>query len=254
MKMSLRIWSPRSCWSQIRRAMSFSSNRSTKNPRPYTIVVEGNIGSGKTTFLQPFTKHPDQIEVMPEPVSRWRNLQGQNQTHNLLQKFYEDPTRYSLLLQTYIQLTMVQTQTQPCTKPIRMMERSLLSARYCFVENLYNSGKMEEAEYLVLSEWCNYLMTAPQLNFHVDLIIYLKTDPEIAYERILNRDRQEENRIPLQYLKDLHELHEDWLVRGNKFTPKAPVKVIDANGDLNQLKPKFHALEEYILERHAFNI
>ena len=75
------------------------------------------------------------------------------------------------------------------------------SARYCFVENLYNSGKMEEAEYLVLSEWCNYLMTAPQLNFHVDLIIYLKTDPEIAYERILNRDRQEENRIPLQYLK-----------------------------------------------------
>ena len=26
--------------------------------RPYTIVVEGNIGSGKTTFLQPFTTIP----------------------------------------------------------------------------------------------------------------------------------------------------------------------------------------------------
>ena len=60
---------------------------------------------------------------------------------------------------------------------------------------------MEEAEYLVLSEWCNYLMTAPQLNFHIDLIIYLRTSPEIAYERIQNRDRQEENKIPFQYLK-----------------------------------------------------
>ena len=26
----------------------------SNNKRPYTIVVEGNIGSGKTTFLQPF--------------------------------------------------------------------------------------------------------------------------------------------------------------------------------------------------------
>ena len=92
-------------------------------------------------ILQPFTKHPDQIEVLPEPVSRWRNLQGQNQTHNLLQKFYEDPTRYSLLLQTYIQLTMVQTQTQPCTKPIRMMERSLLRHFIRVTLNIKNSVK-----------------------------------------------------------------------------------------------------------------
>ena len=25
--------------------------------RPYTVIVEGNIGAGKTTFLQPFLKH-----------------------------------------------------------------------------------------------------------------------------------------------------------------------------------------------------
>ena len=69
------------------------------------------------------------------------------------------------------------------------------------MENLYNSGKMDEAEYLVLSEWFNYLITSPQLNFKVDQIIYLRTDPEVAYERVKSRNRQEESTIPLQYLR-----------------------------------------------------
>ena len=71
------------------------------------------------------------------------------------------------------------------------------------MENLYNSGPMDEAEYLVLSEWFNYLISAPQLDFHVDEIIYLRTDPEVAHERIKNRHRHEEMKIPLQYLKGM---------------------------------------------------
>ena len=93
----------------------------TEPKRPYTIVVEGNIGSGKTTFLQPFTLY-DQVEVVEEPVSRWRNMQG----HNLLELMYQDTQRWSLLFQTYVQLTMVQQHMKPSTKPIRIMERSLL--------------------------------------------------------------------------------------------------------------------------------
>ena len=92
------------------------------NPHPYTIVVEGNIGSGKTTFLQSFKKHEGLVHVYPEPVDKWRNLQG----HNLLEKMYQDPKRNSLLLQTYIQLTMAQEHIKPCPAPIKIMERSLL--------------------------------------------------------------------------------------------------------------------------------
>ena len=36
----------------------FTSLPKNSTSRPYTIVVEGNIGSGKTTFLQPFTTIP----------------------------------------------------------------------------------------------------------------------------------------------------------------------------------------------------
>ena len=75
------------------------------------------------------------------------------------------------------------------------------SARYCFIENLFETGTMCESEYLVLSEWFNYLVSSPQLDFHVDRIIYLRTDPEVAYERIRKRNRTEENTIPFQLVK-----------------------------------------------------
>ena len=51
-------------------SFSMSSSNSSSKERPYTVIVEGNIGSGKTTFLEPFTTgHPDVVEVLAEPVS-----------------------------------------------------------------------------------------------------------------------------------------------------------------------------------------
>ncbi len=125
--------------------LRMGSNNSTEqdgnSKRPYTIVVEGNIGSGKTTFLQPFLKHAGQVEVVDEPVNKWRNLQGKFRVpkmlfvlietmtisgHNLLKKMYDDPKRWSMLLQTYVQLTMVQHHMTKAKAPVRIMERSLL--------------------------------------------------------------------------------------------------------------------------------
>ena len=57
--------------------------------KPFTVVVEGNIGCGKTTFLDHFSKHSERVEVLTEPVERWRDVNG----HNLLQLMYEDPSR-----------------------------------------------------------------------------------------------------------------------------------------------------------------
>ena len=94
----------------------------TSNSKPFTVVVEGNIGSGKTTFIKSFEKYQDKVEICSEPVEKWRNMHG----HNLLEKMYQDPKRWSLLFQTYVQLTMVQEHNKPNKRPIRIMERSLL--------------------------------------------------------------------------------------------------------------------------------
>ena len=101
---------------------TISRNMSSSSKRPYTVIVEGNIGAGKTTFLEPFKKHESLVQVCTEPVDKWRDLQG----HNLLQKMYEDPKRWSFELQSYIQLTMVKEHMKPCSVPVKMMERSLL--------------------------------------------------------------------------------------------------------------------------------
>ena len=66
-----------------------SSEAPVVSNRPFTVVVEGNIGSGKTTFLQHFNKFSEEVEIMAEPVDKWRDANG----HNLLQMMYEDPHR-----------------------------------------------------------------------------------------------------------------------------------------------------------------
>lgn len=190
--------------------------------KKYTICVEGNIASGKTAFLNYFCGTPD-VEVLEEPVDKWRNVRGEN----VLGKMYEDQTRWSLTLQTYVQLTMLQSHLLPQEKHLRLMERSIFSAKYCFVENLHNSGKMPEVEYAVLTEWFDWITSYYKLP--IDLIVYLQTTPKTVYDRIMKRGRKEERKLPIEYLEQLHELHEDWLIHQSKYKLPCKVLVLDAN-------------------------
>ena len=95
------------------------------NQRAFTVAVEGNVGSGKTTFLNRFRPETDNVDVLAEPVDRWRNVSGSN----LLAMMYLDPARHSLLFQTYVQLTSLEHHNQPSDKDAKIMERSLLSNR-----------------------------------------------------------------------------------------------------------------------------
>lgn len=45
--------------------------------QPFTVLVEGNIGSGKTTYLNHFQKF-DEVFLQAEPVEKWRNVGGVN--------------------------------------------------------------------------------------------------------------------------------------------------------------------------------
>jgi Deoxynucleoside kinase len=45
------------------------------------------------------------FQITEEPVEKWRNIPG---GHNALALLYKDPQRWSMTLQTYVQLTMMQ--------------------------------------------------------------------------------------------------------------------------------------------------
>lgn len=192
------------------------------------ICIEGNIASGKTTCLE-FFSNTAGIEVLAEPVSKWRNIRG----HNPLGLMYQDASRWGLTLQTYVQLTMLEQHIQPQMSPVRLMERSIHSARYVFVENLYRSGKMPEVDYVVLSEWFDWITA--HMDVAMDLIVYLQTTPETCYQRLKMRCREEEKIIPLEYLDAIHHLYEEWLVKGGLFPVPAPVLVLEADHDMKNM-------------------
>ncbi|XP_046898313.1 thymidine kinase 2, mitochondrial isoform X1 [Hypomesus transpacificus] len=204
------------------------------------ICIEGNIASGKTTCLEYFSK-TNNIEVLTEPVSKWRNVRG----HNPLGLMYQEPTRWGLTLQTYIQLTMLDRHLSPTSAPVRMMERSIYSAKNIFVENLFKSGKMPEVDFAVLSEWFDWI--TQNIAIPVDLIVYLQTSPKTCYERLKDRCREEEKVIPMEYLEAIHKLYEDWLINQTTFPLPAPVLVISADHDRQKMLHQYEENREKIL-------
>ena len=50
--------------------------------------------------------------------------------------------------------------------------------RYCFVENLYRSEVIEASEFEVLSQWFEYVVNSSDIDLEVDLVVYLRTEPE----------------------------------------------------------------------------
>ena len=50
------------------------------------------------------------------------------------------------------------------------------------------------------------------MGLDLDLIVYLRTSPEVAFDRMMGRGRKEESGAPIDYLRLLHDVHEDWLI------------------------------------------
>ncbi|XP_071869012.1 deoxynucleoside kinase [Bombus fervidus] len=206
--------------------------------RPFTVCIEGNIGSGKTTFLSHF-KQFNNTTVLQEPVELWRNVAGTN----LLELMYTNPRRYSFLFQSYVQLTMLQLHTYESGMPYKIMERSVFSSR-CFIEIMKRSKLLQDVEVMVLEDWHEwYIQNA---NIVTDLIIYLRTSPDIVYERMKRRARKEENCVSLEYLQQVHNIHDEWLCHQTLFNVSAPVLIIDGDKSLQEMVTQFENCKDLI--------
>ena len=77
-------------------------------------------------------------------------------------------------------------------------------------KNLVQTGKMSPSEFEVLDSWFEFLKSCPSVDLGVDMVIYLRTSPEVAYQRLKARARSEEKLVPIEYLRELHDLHENF--------------------------------------------
>ncbi|XP_043277522.1 deoxynucleoside kinase isoform X2 [Venturia canescens] len=211
--------------------------------RPFTVCIEGNIGSGKTTFLNNFKKY-DNTMVLQEPVELWRNVSGAN----LLDLMYKDPKRYGFLFQSYVQLTMLQLHTLKTELPYKVMERSVYSAR-CFIENMKRTQLLSNVEVIVLEDWYDWCISNAAIE--TDLIVYLRSSPDIVYDRIRQRARREEDCVSLEYLRQVHEVHDEWLYKKTLFPVPAPVIILDADQNLEEMFEQFEDCKNRIFERQT---
>jgi len=97
---------------------------------------------------------------------------------------------------------------------------------------------MPQCEYDVLDEWFKWVIQ--NLDIKVDLIIYLRTSPEVVFERVVKRKRDEEKIVSLDYIKKLHALHENWLYHKSTFSLPAPVITINGNLNLEEMETEYN--------------
>lgn len=232
------------------------------NSKKKTILVEGNIGAGKTTFLQHMARYTN-IQVVLEPMEKWTNCNG----INLLQRMYEDPKKWSYTFQSYTMLTQFENHISVGDeKDIKFIERSVYSGRYCFAEALHMDGLIETESFQVYLKWFEFVENC--IRNRTNLIVYLRTSPELAYDRIKKRQRLEEETIPFQYINRLHELHETWLYsstgnnsRGsgnntntsNSQQNEIPIFILDANLPSHTIHSEYKRFEQFLHKSPLFN-
>ena len=198
------------------------------------ISVEGNIGSGKSTFCNYLREHfskyynrPQNTNVyfVDEPVEDWMSIKDKN--GNLLEHFYRSPEEYSYCFQmtAYIsRLANLKNVLSKCNNnDIIIMERSVFSDYNVFAKMLYDTSKINSIQYQCYKMWFDhFLEDLPNFFF-----IYLKTDFKNCHTRVLKRSRVGESPITKDYLQMCETYHEDWL------TGEDCKIVVDGNGDIN---------------------
>ena len=145
-----------------------------------------------------------------------------------------------------MQLTMLQNHVAPSCKSLKIMERSTYSAHHCFAQNLCQSQILSAMDFYIIKEWFETI--SDKWNFSVDLFVYLRADPKVCSERIATRNRMGESEIPLAYLEQLHQLHDQWLIEKTTGLSN-PVKVLDANKDQTSAFSEFRDLGSELCSR-----
>jgi deoxyadenosine/deoxycytidine kinase len=176
------------------------------------ISIEGNIGSGKSTLLsklQEEFKDNTNIVFLKEPVDEWETIRDENGI-TMLEKFYENQEKYSFPFQMMAfisRLSLLKDSIKKNSGAIFITERSLYTDKMVFAKMLYDIGKIELINYKIYLKWFDTFISECAVNH----IIYVKTDPDICFNRIVKRSRTGESNIPLEYLKNCHIYHENML-------------------------------------------
>ena len=187
------------------------------------VTIEGTIGAGKSTLknrieemvaageLGSSEQPPQAIVFVDEPVSVWDQFTDEDGVP-ILKRFYENPSQwaFSFQMMAYIsRLAAFENARKAHPQALLVSERSLEADRRVFAQMLCDSGDINTIDFAIYTHWFDHFAS----QFKPDLIIYLRTPPEEAQMRIVNRARDGESPIDIAYLQRLEKYTDAWLCR-----------------------------------------
>jgi len=193
------------------------------------VAVDGNIGVGKSSMLDKLAgkKFPFKHVVLKEPVEQWQQMRDEK--GSIIERYYSDMERYSFLFQTYAMLTRARKMVEVLKEGndvVVFVERSLLTDRTIFAQASADAGRLDAIEWAVYKEL--FELTTKELSLDVDAFLYMRAPPETCLDRVGLRKRPGEENITIEYLRELHARHENWLATGNP-----DVLVVECDTDMD---------------------
>merc|ERR1719391_858277 len=92
----------------------------------------------------------------------------------------ENGKRWMAAFQLFSSLTRAEMayKAAEARAPISIMERSLFSERYCFVQMMAEMGSLTKGEFTILNRWFKMLTGRGDPSLELDLIVYIEAEPE----------------------------------------------------------------------------
>ena len=176
------------------------------------IAIAGNIGSGKTTLTNMLARHygwTPQFEAVDY--------------NPYLDDYYDDIPRWSFNLEVYFLkqrfrdlLNIAQSNEDI------IQDRSIFEGVYVFAANNYAMGNLSDRDFETFMELFESMMTAVR---YPQLMIYLRASVPHLVQNIQKRGRDYEQTIQLEYLTNLNNRYEDFIL--NKYKGKVLIIEVD---------------------------
>lgn len=179
------------------------------------IVIEGPIGSGKTTLAQ----------MLSEKFST-ELLSEKAEENPFLARFYQDAKRYALPTQIFF---LFQRSRQIADiSQLDMFSKPITADFFLEKDPLFARMNLSDEEYALYHQIYNHLqLETPK----PDLVIYLQTPVDTLSERIAERNIKYEANIPHEYIERLSNAYSEFF----HTYDAAPVLIVN-NEKLNITK------------------
>ncbi len=174
------------------------------------LVIEGNIGAGKTTLAQ-MISHDFNAKLVVEQFT----------DNPFLPKFYEDQEKYSFPLE----MSFLAERYNQLHRELSNFDlfRNFTVCDYYFMKSLIFASKtLKEDEYKLYRQFFEIIydkMPKP------DLYVYLHKTPDNLLKNIAKRGRQYEQSITHSYLEQIQDAYFSFFKQRNDL----PIVIIDTN-------------------------